>query len=207
MKAIECVFIPKHRYDKQQTRLTAAGKLIVCLLLVIGVLTGLVVNQAQKKAEAQTQYNQLLDVLAKQNAEQLEEEQAEEPMAQPIPSPQLLVDTSYIGEYTITYYCSCEQCCGEYGINRPIVDNKEVVVTSTGAYAQEGITIAVDPNKIPYGSLLYIEGVGYRIAQDCGGAIKGNRIDVYMDSHEEAIQQGKHESKIYIITTGGTQDE
>lgn len=62
--------------------------------------------------------------------------------------------------------------------------------TSTGERVKEGI-IAVDPKIIPYGTMVEIKGMGYFIAQDCGGKIKGNRIDIYFDSKKEAKEFGR----------------
>lgn len=193
-------FVRKALYLKQRARAQLIFKISCVLLAGMCVLTAVSTIQAVQKRDLQKQTDHLIEVVERQQRELNEDK----PEVQAASSQKTLVETTYIGDYTITYYCSCEKCCGKHGVNRPVVNNKEVVFTSTGAYAQEGITIAVDPKKIPYGSLLYIEGIGYRIAQDCGGAIKGNRIDVYMDSHQEALQGGRHESKVYIITTGGT---
>lgn len=61
-------------------------------------------------------------------------------------------------------------------------------------------TVAVDTNIIPMGSLLYIEGYGLRVAMDTGGLIKGNKLDIFVDSHDEAIQKGlKKDIKVYLI--------
>lgn len=101
--------------------------------------------------------------------------------------------------YVLTAYCACEICCGEFALNRPTGKNGEVIVrTSTGAIAQEGETIAVDPTVIPYGTQVMIDGNIYT-AQDTGGAIKGKRIDVYHDSHEDALQFGKKEKEIFVL--------
>lgn len=85
-------------------------------------------------------------------------------------------------EFVATAYCACEKCCGEWAINR-----KGPVVGSTGMELIPKYSIAVDPNIIPYGSIL-VDSIGneYR-ADDCGGAIKGNHIDIYFSSHEEAL--------------------
>lgn len=95
-----------------------------------------------------------------------------------------------IGEFGITAYCSCVKCCEKWALTRPVVNGHEIVFTASGAIAEQGVTIAVDPEVIPYGTKVYIEGVGVRVAQDCGGAIKGNCIDVYYSSHEDAWNSG-----------------
>ena len=69
----------------------------------------------------------------------------------------------------------------------------EAELTSTGAIAEEGRTIAVDPSIIPYGSIVLINGNEY-VAQDCGGAIKGNKIDIFVDSPK----MQKYTVEIYI---------
>ncbi|SDX76094.1 ubiquitin-like domain-containing protein [Paenibacillus sp. PDC88] len=72
--------------------------------------------------------------------------------------------------------------------------------TASGTRVQEGRTIAVDPDVIPLGWWVYIEGVGFRRAEDTGGAIKGNKIDVYYDSLEQALNFGRKKGKtVYVI--------
>ena len=60
------------------------------------------------------------------------------------------------------------------------------------------MSIAVDPSVIPYGSKVYVDGVEY-VAHDCGGAIKWNRIDVYFDSHNAALDFGKKTATVEVL--------
>lgn len=70
--------------------------------------------------------------------------------------------------------------------------------TANGTFLRKGL-VAVDPNVIPLGSRLYIPGYGYAIADDTGGAIRGNKIDLAFDSHGEALQFGRRDVTVYII--------
>lgn len=70
--------------------------------------------------------------------------------------------------------------------------------TARGSLLRKGL-VAVDPKVIPLGTRLYIPGYGNAIADDIGGAIKGNRIDLAFDSHGEAIQFGRQNITVYII--------
>lgn len=72
--------------------------------------------------------------------------------------------------------------------------------TATGTRVTEGRTIAVDPSVIPLGWWVYIEGIGFRRAEDTGGAIKGNKIDIYYDSVKRANNFGRKSGlKVYVI--------
>jgi 3D (Asp-Asp-Asp) domain-containing protein len=73
-------------------------------------------------------------------------------------------------------------------------------MTRSGTRATEGRTIAVDPNVIPLGTWVYIEGIGLRKAEDTGGAVKGKKIDVYYDSDATAKGFGlKRGYTVYVI--------
>lgn len=70
--------------------------------------------------------------------------------------------------------------------------------TYRGSFLRKGL-VAVDPSFLPLGTRLFIPGYGEAVADDIGGAIKGNRIDLAFDTHHEAIQFGRKEVLVYII--------
>lgn len=70
--------------------------------------------------------------------------------------------------------------------------------TFTGVYPQPG-TIAVDPKVIKLGTKMWVEGYGYGIAQDTGGLIKGNIIDLFMDTEAECWKWGRRQVQVYIL--------
>ena len=112
---------------------------------------------------------------------------------------ELLENKISLGEFILTAYCSCEKCCGRWAKDRPFDENgNQLVYGSTGILLIPGLSIAVDPDVIPYHSQVEINGHIY-IAHDCGGAIKGNRIDVYFDNHEDALKFGVQKAEIYLL--------
>lgn len=96
-----------------------------------------------------------------------------------------------LGKFRVTAYCPCRECSEGYGRR-----------TSTGRSAHSGRTIAVDPDVIPYGTHVQIGGHEY-IAEDCGGVIIGNRIDIFFDTHGETEEFGVQWLDVYVLD-GGT---
>ena len=95
----------------------------------------------------------------------------------------------YCGEFEITYYDSCYKCCG-----------KTNGITASGAKVQEGITVAADTSIFPMGSKIYIEGIGWRTVQDRGGAIKGNKLDIYIpDCRNSPMPYNKQKLNVWVV--------
>lgn len=94
----------------------------------------------------------------------------------------------FLDTFKITHYADVPQSQGRW-----------VGQTATGAKPTVGKTIAVDPKVIPLGSTVHIEGYGTYTAQDTGGAIKGNKIDVLVSDYPTAMSMGVKYAKVYVI--------
>jgi 3D (Asp-Asp-Asp) domain-containing protein len=99
----------------------------------------------------------------------------------------------------VTGYCRCQECCNwrrgwtgspvfASGPNKG--DSKTIGMTATGDMARRG-TIAADTDKYPFGTVMYIDGYGYGVVEDTGGDIKGDHIDIYFNTHSQALAWGK----------------
>ena len=103
-----------------------------------------------------------------------------------------------LGEFKLTAYCSCSICCGKWDNNRPVDENgNKIVYGAIGERLSEGYSIAVDPSVIPYRTEVIINGHTYK-AQDCGGAIKGNEIDIYFEDHNKALEFGVQYAEVFV---------
>ncbi|MDR1797615.1 MAG: 3D domain-containing protein [Clostridiales Family XIII bacterium] len=96
---------------------------------------------------------------------------------------------SYAGSFRITHYCACSICCG-----------KSTGITASGAHVSEQ-TVAADWNVFPVGTVLYIkhgDSLSRKVVEDRGGGVNGQHIDVYVPSHEQALQMGSYTAEIYV---------
>ncbi|WP_421535556.1 LysM peptidoglycan-binding domain-containing protein [Priestia sp. D3YE.R1] len=143
-------------------------------------------EQQQAQAEqAQTEQQQAQAEQAQTEQQQAQAEQAQK-QQQPAESSQQASGKSMTVEAT-AYTANCAGCSGTTatGVDLKANPNQKV--------------IAVDPSVIPLGSKVYVEGYGEAVAADTGGAIKGNRIDVFVPSEGDAQQFGRKSVKITVM--------
>lgn len=136
---------------------------VIAILTLFGFAGQDDFNEAKKKAEMATP----------------------EEVIEPVEAVEPIEEWTSLGEFKITAYCSCRSCCGVWADNRP----NGIVYTASGEKAEAGKTIAVDTDVIPFGTEVRIGDTIYT-AQDTGSAVKGNVIDIYFGSHEEAVNHG-----------------
>ncbi|MEM7602816.1 MAG: 3D domain-containing protein [Verrucomicrobiota bacterium] len=107
-----------------------------------------------------------------------------------------------------TGYCKCGSCCGwkRNWLGRPVYTSgslkgkpKEVGITASGTMAQPFHTIAADTDVYPFGTKMFVPGYGWGVVEDVGGAIKGERIDLFFPSHQDALEWGRKEVTIEVI--------
>lgn len=111
----------------------------------------------------------------------------------------------------VTAYCPCKTCCAwkRNWLMRPVYasgsmkgERKKVGQTASGTQADVG-TIAADTSLYPFGTVMYVPGYGYGRVEDRGGAIKGNRLDVFFKKHRHAEEWGRATVDVYVWLSGG----
>lgn len=102
------------------------------------------------------------------------------------PKPKL----TYLGRFYITYYCPCAECCGAGGGK----------ITASGTTPTAGRTVGVNPSVIPYGTNLKIGNTYGYVAEDTGGGIGTYHIDIFVNSHQEALNKGVAYKDVWAVT-------
>jgi 3D (Asp-Asp-Asp) domain-containing protein len=154
---------------------------IVFTILVILMIIGIALADTRRTVKAQAQT-------------EAEEKTIEAITTAPAPTPDMDAvvidlpqpDAKTLGgwqDFTATAYCGCAKCNGEWS-------DGTHAVSATGAELTTDWSIAADFAVLPPHTVVEIQGVGLRCVDDCGGAIKGNRIDVYFANHDEAMDFG-----------------
>ena len=97
---------------------------------------------------------------------------------------------TYLGRFYITHYCPCSRCCGVGGGK----------VTASGTRPTAGRTVGVNPRLIKYGTKLKVgKRKGY-VAEDTGGGIGWKHLDIFCNSHQEALNAGVSYQNVWAIT-------
>ena len=142
------------------------------------------IQAAKEKAAKETAEKAAREKAEKEAAEQAAKEQAEKEAAetsgQPAGQTFIMESTAYSSDPADTLGGGTVTATGQNLLANPMA-------------------VAVDPNVIPLGTRLYVEGYGEAIASDTGGAIKGNIVDVHFPTYEQCIQWGRRQVKVTIL--------
>lgn len=168
----------------------------VALTITLIFLLSSVTSQASPKYEQGFIQITLVDTQVIARQEFVEFQRTERLSYDPEPEPEYRIYS--LGNFILTAYCACVICTEEWSAAHPSrVGTSFVQLTASGTKPIEGRTIAVDTGVIPFGSIIIIDGDEF-VAEDRGGAIVGNRIDIFFESHYEALEFGVQETEVFL---------
>ena len=90
-----------------------------------------------------------------------------------------------LGRWKLSFYCPCHTCSGNWGHR-----------TSSGATCVEGVTAACA--ILPPGTVVKIDGYGERVIQDTGSGVRGQHLDIFMESHKQCLNHGVKYREVWI---------
>ena len=113
-------------------------------------------------------------------------EDTDVPTSEPVAEEPVVEEPSmeYLGDWTITFYCPAECCCGQWAWG----------ATASGVMPTAWHTVAAD---LPFGTQLYVDGLGYFVVEDRG--VSGAWLDVFVNTHDEALANGMQCRSVYLV--------
>lgn len=188
-------------YSKNMKRFLSRNRYYIALFVIVAVLIITIV--ACSKGSGANDVHTVEPIVTNTPTEPVVTEPViTEPETTKEPEPEYIS----LGEFKVTAYCGCSKCCGKWGENRPVDSDGKIIVMTAGGYrAVQGVTIAADTSKFPFGTKLFIDGHEYTV-QDRGGAINGNKLDIYFNNHQDALNFGVQYKEVFIQKGGETND-
>lgn len=104
-----------------------------------------------------------------------------------VPYTELTGDETFLGEFTVTGYCGCNLCSAGHNM------------TYSGTVPKANHTLSADLDILPIGSKVWIDGIIYTV-EDKGGAVSGQKVDIFYDNHEAAVAHGKITADVYLVS-------
>ena len=185
------------RRTREQRRKRERNIAFAIMLLAVAVIFTLVMASGNARAE-DTYIVVPVEVIDQPEVEPVScEPEVPETNENELIEQALLQNAVKIENVAMTHYCICQKCCGKSP------DNPDYGITASGRKATPYVSVAVDPDVIPLGSDVLVDygdgEIHYYRADDTGGAVKGNHIDLCVGSHQEAINLGVNSVTVWVV--------
>lgn len=162
----------------------------VIVVIILGAIASTLIFQATSliyiDKHLQEISEELLVIAEQAENTVFQDQQTVETVLEPT-ADELERDFYIVDGVTVTHYCPCSKCCGKWANG----------ITAYGNTPVAGVTVAANPNFLPEGTRVEIDGHIYTV-EDTG--VSGKAIDIFCDTHQEAINRGTYQTTIKIMT-------